>query len=292
MESNVVTTSRLGKVSALLVMSLVFLGLIGGSSAAAPTTIGGTYFAGYLDAGATRQVCRSWFDLNDYGPIVASGLASNYGIVITVKSTQVQFLGDGYLRYCATLTNASSRGSDVYLTLRAQLSSAHVLATPLPGLAPGARGLYCFSFNYKSMTGPVAVSATPKYAGAELATVRVDLEHRQGYGWVYCASILNSSAVDSGSFTLRAKSGLTSSNSFNYYAGYLSAGATQRYCFNYPPAATPASVIGAAVEYNARIATLSVDRENRFNYGYVYCATIRNLSSIGTGVNLQTQAGL
>jgi hypothetical protein len=80
---------------------------------------------------------------------------------------------------------------------------------------------------------------------------------------------------------------------YNFYAGYLNAGATGRYCFHFGHANRGAVAVSAAARtYNVILTTVSTDLENRLNYGWTYCATIRNSSAAGTDVDVYATAAL
>jgi hypothetical protein len=78
------------------------------------------------------------------------------------------------------------------------------------------------------------------------------------------------------------------------HVGYLPAGSNGYYCqnFNNHSFVGPMAVAAAASEYNAALTVVSTSLENRAGIGWVYCTSVRNGSSVGTGVTLQTATSL
>jgi hypothetical protein len=162
-------------------------------------------------------------------------------------------------------------------------------------LAGGATGYYCFTFMYQGSpvnAGAVAVSATASKYGVIMTVLSTDLTYVSGLGgWEYCTSVQNSSTAGS-EVTVSARASLSGSAEFNE-GGELAAGATGRYCFHYDYANLGPMVASAASdEDNVTLRTMSADLEYRSASGWVYCATIRNLSGRSAGFALQTMAGL
>jgi hypothetical protein len=249
--------------------------------------------AGYLAGGAHGYYCFTFMYQGspvNAGAVAVSATASMYGVIMTVLSTDLTYVsGLGGWEYCASVQNSSAAGSELTISARASLSGSAAFNEG-GELAGGATGRYCFHYNYADL-GPVVASAVSAEDNVTLRTMSTDLEYRSTSGWVYCATIMNLSGRSAG-FALQTMSGLASVSSFDGYVGYLAAGASGRWCFNAPASAVPAVAIAAASAPNTVLTTISTDRENRAGYGLVYCATIRNSSSTGTGVTLQARDGL
>lgn len=249
-----------------------------------------------LPAGAWQEVCFVFGQPGDIGAVAATASPDAYGVVLAVTAvTSGWDFFVGRYDYCVTTVNRSTAATTYILYAHGDLKGDS-LNLPVGSISPNTTSRYCFHFASHVYDGPVVVSATydPSGAPATLRTLSTDLEYRSTIGWVYCATILNVGGFDqpASSITLHARAGLQDQSYFNGYVGYLATGQSGRYCFNAPQYSVPVAVVGQATSANAILTTLSTDREDRAGYGYVYCATIRNSSSTGTGVILDGRDGL
>jgi len=107
------------------------------------------------------------------------------------------------------------------------------------------------------------------------------------------AAVQDAEPVDLTKVGIRSGDAKAASAAVTYYAGYLAAGATTRYCFHFGHANQGAVAVSAAARtFNVVLATVSTDLENRAGYGWTYCATISNTYGPGTDVDLHAKAAL
>jgi hypothetical protein len=103
----------------------------------------------------------------------------------------------------------------------------------------------------------------------------------------------NATPFDMDKVGTRNGSASLASVGYSAYVGYLGAGVTGRYCFHWSHANQGAVAVSAGARtFNVIVTTVSTDLENRLNYGWTYCATIRNASSVGSDVDLYARAAL
>jgi len=263
-----------------------------GTAVAAPGAAAVNLDVGYLAAGATKRYCFNFNNHSQVGPVIASGTANNYNVIITVVSTDLEYRANYGWVYCATLRNASSSGSLVKLAARASLH-ATVSWTARRYLAAGSSLTSCYPTTNFLTDGPPAFSAAAETANVVLTTVSTGFQtvglFSNNY---YCATIRNSSSSNS-YFTLMGKAGLASAGSFDHYVKDLAHKETGRFCWYTPANAVPVVAAAYGPRRDANLTVVSTDREIRYGSGgasYVYCATIRNAGP-STAVWLMTRAG-
>lgn len=244
-------------------------------------------------AGRPVEVCFVFGQPGDIGAVAATATPDRYGVVLAVSDvTSGQDLFQDGFRYCITVTSTSSQPTTFNVNARGDLRGDS-LDLPAGSLPAKASRRYCFHLGNHAYDGPVVVSAADSSASpVQLATLATDLEYRINVGWVYCATIGNVTARPSSSITLHIRAGLQDQSYFYGYVGYLTPGQSGRYCFNAPEYSLPVAAVGRASSPNAILTTVSTDREDRVGYGFVYCATIKNSSAVGTGVTLDGRDGL
>jgi hypothetical protein len=165
-------------------------------------------------------------------------------------------------------------------------------------LQAGVTRRYCFHFSAYIDAGAMVATASATTADVVLTMVSTDLERRTGLGWVYCATVKNSSAVGS-TFTLDARATIPAEHAYNSWVGTLAAGATKSFCFPIDPAGWfggPLVVSAASNHADVILTTVSTTAKENKVIGSgataTYCAAIRNASLTSTEVKMQGSVGL
>jgi len=156
----------------------------------------------------------------------------------------------------------------------------------------------CFHFGAYIDAGAMAATASATTANVVLTTVSTDLEHRSGLGWVYCATIKNSSHIGS-PFTLDARATLPAEFAYNHSVGTLAAGATKQFCFPIDPNGWfdgPLVVSAASNHRDVVLTAVSTTAKEQKVVGSgataTCCADIKNSSTRSTGLTMQASVGV